>query len=715
MFKNIDNKIAMLFMAAFVASSIVGCQESDFDNLNESQDQGAVVFNITRSASSSSELPDDTTLRIYNSSDRLIARYTVDEIPDAIYLAEGSYSATVAIGEEVEISENIEDISYFGEQDFTIVGGNVSDLNIQCTVQNTVVAVVFDQTVCERFELEAVSYLSLSNSFSFDDAKGGTVPTLSFTADGTGYFILPEEVNNISWGFYGESAEVDSTTATPSTTAYLSGVIENAQAATKYTLKFAYTPTADGSLALTVTVDEDAEEFNDLFSFSPQPTFAGVDFDLFAEGLSFVGDDIEIDVTSINELSDLSISSSDFTSGDILVMESGAVNSIDGVSFEMSDTKTGVLTLSQEFFTLFGSYETHTIRLSATDTMDSEGHEDMSILTSGVTTPTFDLWNNSSLFSAEVLLPDVSSVKFAYKASDSDTWQEVEAVKGEGNSYSATAYPTWSQSTNSASLTTYTLATGFSAESSYDYKLIVDGAEFAAVYTTTASGQTITNGDLNSSSIKAYKSLESSDSTDWASGNNTFSSDLCSQATKDGRVCAYLKSRTAATVFAAGNLAYGQFAMSGMSGTMSFGQSFTWESRPRTFNFSYAATIGEETHDDDNRLDGTDVARVYFAIVDWSDRHGVTAGSSGNPTGAWDPATQTSTDEGEVIGYASLLITESADSFVDVEIPIYYYDYSTKPSGDISIVISCAASAYGDYMTGSTDSRLWVDDFALGY
>lgn len=713
MFKNINNRIAVLFIAILLASSS-SCQKSDLDSLNQSQDEGALVLSITRSESSSSELPDDTTLKIYNSSDRLIARYGVDEIPEAIYLAEGSYFATVAIGEEVEISEDVEDISYYGEQDFTIIGGQVSDLDIQCTVQNSVVAVVFDQTVFDRFELEAVSYLSLSNSFSFDDAKGGTVPTLSFRADGTGYFILPGGTDNISWGFYGESAEVDSTTATPSTTAYLSGVIENAQAATKYTLKFAYTATPDGSLALTVTVDEDAEEFNDLFSFSPQPTFTGVGFDLFAEGLSFAGDDIEIDVTSINELSDLTISSSDFEASEISVMESGVVNSLNGVSLVLSDTKTGVLTLSQEFFTLFGSYDTHTIRFSATDTMGSEGHEDMAILTSGVTTPTFDLWNNSSEFSAEVLLSSVSSVKFAYKASDSDTWQEVEAVKGEGNSYSAAAYPTWSQSTNSASLTTYTLATGFSAQSSYEYKLIVDDEEFAAVSTTTSAGQSITNGDLNSSSIAAYSSSGSS-STDWASGNNTFSSDLCSQVTKDGRVCAYLKSRTAVGVFAAGNLAYGQFAMSGFSGTMSFGQSFTWESRPRTLNFSYAATIGEETHDDDDRLDGTDVARVYFAIVDWSSRHGVTAGTSGTPSGTWDPATQTSTDEGQIIGYASLMITESVDSFVDVEIPIYYYDYSTKPSGAISIVISCAASAYGDYMTGSTDSRLWVDDFAFGY
>ncbi len=714
MFKNINSRVALLFMAIFAALGIVGCQESDIDSCEESQVDGALVLNITRSESSNSELPDNTILRIYNSSDRLIARYAVDEIPDAIYLTAGSYKATVTMGEQVEISENIDDINYYGEKDFTIIGGQVSDLSITCIVQNTIVSVVFDQTVYDRFELEAVSYLSLSNSFSFEDAQGGAVPTLTFRENGTGYFILPEGTDNISWGFYGLSADVDPTAAMPSTTAEFMGVIESVQSATKYTLKFAYTPTVEGALAFTATIDEDVEEFNDLINFSPQPSFTGVGFDLFAEGLVFAGEDILIDVTSINNLSDLTISSSDFEVGEVVVMEGGVINSVDGVSLILSDAKTGVLTLSEKLFTLFGDYCTHTIRFSATDIMNSEGHEDMSILTSGMLLPTFDLWSNSAVLSAEVLLPSASSVKFAYKATESDSWSEVEATKGEGSTYSASAEPTWNQSINSASLTTYTLATGFSAQSSYEYKLIVDGEEFAAVSTTTDAGQTIPNGDLNSSSIKAYSSSSSS-SSDWASGNNTFSSDLCAQETKDGKVCAYLKSRTAANVFAAGNLAYGQFAMSGFSGTMSFGQAFTWSSRPRTLNFSYAATIGEETHDNDNRLDGTDVARVYFAIVDWDSRHGVTAGTSGNPTGAWDPATQSSTDEGQIIGYASLMITESSSSFVDVEVPIYYYDNSTKPSKSISIVISCAASAYGDYMTGSTDSRLWVDDFELGY
>ncbi|MFI3316068.1 MAG: DUF4493 domain-containing protein [Rikenellaceae bacterium] len=713
MFKSINYSIILPLVLLIVC----GCQRSVVDALDESQSaDGALVLNITRTdAQSDSELLQDATLRIYNSSDRLIARYAYSQIPDAIYLAADTYKATVSIGEQVEISDSDQSIYYYGQTEFTIVGGKVSDLDINCTIQNRIVEVIFDESVFERFELEALCYLCLSDSFSKDDAVSGNVPTLKFTSDGVGYFIMPDDVSNISWGFYGSSESVDPTTAVPSTSAEFSGVIQNPAAATKYTLKFTYSPTAEGALDITVLIDQNLELFDDVVGFSPQPSFTGRDFELFADGLAFTGEDILIDLSSINDLSELIISSSDFADSQIVVMQDGVVSSVDGLSYQATSTTTGVLTLSSELFALFGESGSKTIRFSATDVTGSEGHEDMSILTSGATAPAFDLWANSAQFFADVLLTDADDVSFAYRASDAEDWSYVTASRQGENTYSADVEAVWSSSQNDASLATYTLTSGFLAGRTYQYRLIVDGVEFAPVSATADAGHTIPNGNMNSSSIAAY-STSGSSSGDWTSGNNSLSSDLCDQVTKDGRVCAYLKSRTVAnTIFAAGNLAYGQFAMSGFSGTMSFGQPFTWESRPQTFRFSYAATIGDETHDSGNRLDGTDVARVYFAIVDWDSRHGVTASSSGNPSGTWDPATQTSTSEGDIIGYASIMITQSVSSFVDVELPIYYYDNATQPSGDIGIVISCAASAYGDYMTGSTNSRLWVDDFELGY
>ncbi|MFR9620577.1 MAG: DUF4493 domain-containing protein [Rikenellaceae bacterium] len=704
-------------VALMMVVALVGCTRSDIEQSSEGE--GALALSITRSEVSGDDQSlwgDDVTLRIYNSNDRLVARYSGSEIPQALYLAAGSYKATVSIGSEVAMSSSSESIFYYGEQSFAITGGAVNNLDVNCTIQNTVVAVVFDQSVYDRFELETSSYLYIADEFVLADVVSGGVESLKFSGDGKGYFILPEGSENIAWGFYGESASVDPTTAVASTTAEFGGVISNPMSATMYTLNFKYTQTPDGSMGLTVTIDESVDEFNDLFSFSPQPTITGQDFEMDAEGLIYTGDDVVLSISSITDISDIQISSADFTGGVVTIMEDGVIGEYPGVAYTATDASSGKLSLGEEFFEYFATSGDKVIEIEVCDVVDSKGSNEFSIAVSGTATPTLDAWSNSAVFAANVYLSDVSDVKLAYRLSGSDLWEELETTKGSGYSYTANVEPTWTSSKNTSSLTYYNVSGGVSAGSSYDYKLIIDGVDYPTNSVSLAAGHAITNGDMESSSIPAY-STSSSSSTNWASGNNGFSSDLCAQVSKGGSNCAYLKSRTAVGVFAAGNLNYGQFEMDGFSGDMRFGQALSWVSRPRAFKFRYAATIGAETHDSNNMLDGMDKARVYFAVVDWSGRHTVTAGTSGSPSGAWDPETQTSTSEGAVIGYASIYFTESTsgDDLYEVEIPINYYDKVTKPSGSISIVLSCAASAYGDYMTGSTDSRLWLDDFELVY
>lgn len=710
------SKIKISLLALLLALGLGGCQRDELSS-TESSAQGALALTITRADQATSAY-DDITLRIYNSSDKLIARYTADQIPEAIYLAEASYRATVCSSEQVEMSDSVEAIYYYGEQEFTVEGGKVSTLEINCTIQNTIVEVNFDESVFERFELEALCYLSLCDEFSLDAAAEGSVPTLQFDSDGYGYFILPEGVDNIAWGFYGLSAEVDYTAEVQSTTAQFSGVIESPQPSTKYTLNFVYTYSPDGYMILNVTLDEGVEEFDDFFGFSPQPTIKANGFSLEDDALSFTGDDLLFDIESISDISRVEIYSEEFAaSSTIVVMEDGApLETLAEALYTPTDTKSGVLALRKELFADFAGYGTKNLSIIVTDNSNSVGSCSVSILVSGLLAPSLDLWNNSAELSAELLLDDVGSVTFALSESGSEEWREVEATLSEDGLYRATIEASWSESLNAADLTIYTPVSGVWAGGDYRCKMIVDGVEYAPITVSAAEGQQITNGDMESSSIKAF-STSSSSSTDWASGNNTFTSDLCSQVSKGGSNCAYLQSKTAVGVFAAGNLNYGQFEMSGFSGSMRFGQELEWVSRPKALRFRYAATIGDETHDDYDLLDGKDKARVYFAIVDWSDRHTVTAGTSGNPTGAWDPASQTLTEEGNIIGYASLFIEESTqgDELYSVTVPIEFYDYLTKPEGPISIVLSCAASAYGDYMTGSTSSRLWVDDFELVY
>ena len=65
-----------------------------------------------------------------------------------------------------------------------------------------------------------------------------------------------------------------------------------------------------------------------------------------------------------------------------------------------------------------------------------------------------------------------------------------------------------------------------------------------------------------------------------------------------------------------------------------------------------------------------------------------------------------------VIGYGSYVSDKSTDGWIKVEIPIQYNSVSKKPT---HIIVSCASSMLGDYFTGSTSSKLWVDDVKLEY
>ena len=139
----------------------------------------------------------------------------------------------------------------------------------------------------------------------------------------------------------------------------------------------------------------------------------------------------------------------------------------------------------------------------------------------------------------------------------------------------------------------------------------------------------------------------------------------------------------------------------------------------------YAETLGQvnqNQHGGPLATGEQDQARIFVAIVDWNATHAVTSGSSA-PKGIWDPAKgiyggdNATQAEGKIIGYGSLVIDRQSTegSMISVDIPIRYYDTETRPSGRYTLVISCATSAYGDYMNGCTSNVLYVDDFRWIY
>ena len=53
---------------------------------------------------------------------------------------------------------------------------------------------------------------------------------------------------------------------------------------------------------------------------------------------------------------------------------------------------------------------------------------------------------------------------------------------------------------------------------------------------------------------------------------------------------------------------------------------------------------------------------------------------------------------------------------VDIKMPInYYQNTAVAPQGKFNIAVSCATSAYGDFMDACTTNVMYIDDFEWVY
>lgn len=200
----------------------------------------------------------------------------------------------------------------------------------------------------------------------------------------------------------------------------------------------------------------------------------------------------------------------------------------------------------------------------------------------------------------------------------------------------------------------------------------------------------------------------------------------------DGKQSVCAQTSQMAGILAAGNLFTGQFA--GLVGTeggkVNFGR--PWTTRPSALKLYCKYKTGKMdiikgspvgvtlTNDDYDR------AQIKFALGTWTPR--LYGGTKDSPVhvNTTDPKTfvNFSTDEntiayGELIlhhnGYrlnGSDLVTSSTDEWCEYTIPL---DYKTLDQRPTHIIISCAASQFGDYFSGCSSSKLWIDKVELVY
>lgn len=668
---------------------------------------------------------DHLVARIYNSRNELIRKYTSETFVEQLELIAGEYRIAVEAGEAVPASFTKR--FYKGEETFTVTPGETTEADVNCRRQNTAAEVKFDASVATAFGTDFRFWIVADDAFDEEKAEQEAVPALKYTSDATGYFTLPEGVTTFVWHFEGTHSERGQIV--------MEGRQDNIQAGGKYVFTCLFSKDLPGFIqCVVIKVNTDPDEQDDTIIFSPDPTIEGDGFDI-AQPQGYIPGDSWTRSYKLAAMAPLKTAELRFGGQTYDLMSDAPAEGIDIVR----DNDLSLTVTLSEAFLAGCPAGSHSASFHIADTKDAEATVASELRVQGILPvgkEDYDLWTNTVTLRAMVVDPNVTTVAFGLK--NGESWLETEGTADGNGCYTATYRPEWTESTNETGLTVYTpkAGTGIWAGGSYEFRAMIGETLAESTFTASdAAEQNIPNGDMENGSLSCF--TINNETTDfWGSGNNITKmgvtinlSDLCTQQDKNGSQCALLKSAAAGAMginmLAAGNLFSGTFTKPSTQGTVGFGKYLPWTARPRAMRVKYHATIGnvdyvkykDDSGNDPIAMGQKDKARIFVAIVDWDAPHNVSSGTN-DPSGMWDPETGAGlSDKEKLIGYGSEWITESTsgDGWIDIELPIYYYDNVTKPTKAYNVVISCSANAYGDYMNGCSTNKLYVDDFEWVY
>ena len=338
-----------------------------------------------------------------------------------------------------------------------------------------------------------------------------------------------------------------------------------------------------------------------------------------------------------------------------------------------------------------------------------------------------DIWAAHATVYADVdesEYTDASAIAFAYSA-DGSSWTTVPAVRAAEGSYKA-------------------VLTGLTPSTEYSYKLVIAGEDMGDAMTlTTDAAPVVPNGGFEATSNSwdgNYKEWYDASSSDplcrtpwWGSGNGSDNVSgsaaykiICAPDTGtkvEGSQSACLQSQYAVVKFAAGNLFTGYFAgLVGTTGGMvNFGRPFT--ARPTALRFwakykgGLITDVNGYPKDHPVSKSDYDCGRVQIALGIWNKK--TYGGSNDCPiqVNTTNEATFVDyTTDPSTLAYGEQLFQSSAsdglNEWKEYTIPLDFKDVDTVPT---HIVISCAASMYGDYFTGCRTAALWIDKMEFVY
>lgn len=653
-------------------------------------------------------------IRIHSSEGKLLRHYTSETLPERLELLNGSYRASVEVGEAVAAS--FDKRLYVGSQEFAVEAGKTASVEVRCLRHHVAAQVRFDASVAAHFGPSAKVWVAAAPPDAAAELGYGSLDELSFTTDKKGYFLLPEGTESLVYKFRGTLASPpDGTDGTVQKLGSITGL----SAGDNASLTFRFSPDAPGYVeAVTVRVDDNADEWEDDIVWTDiSITGDGFDAGTRQDYIPGKSPAVTYKIANITPIRDVTL----YAASKSYDLTGTAPHP--GITVNKESDRTMSVSLSDDFFKAIGGGE-QPLRLRVRDASNGELSRTTPFRVQGllpVKEQDYDLWSNRVTLRAMIL--DSSSGEILFSLGD-------KALPGtpEGEAtYAATFAPEWTRTENSenSSYPAYYLpveGTGVFAGGQYACGVTIGGVTFSGSFTA-GTGQQVPNGDMEGD-LSCFTS-SNGNSTMWGSGNNSFKPGLCTKGQKSGMggsQCATLTASQTLGILAAGNLFTGTFGMSGTSGSVGFGQKYTYTARPKGLRFKYHAKVGkvdiQKGYGGPLNKGEQDKSSVYVAIVDWSSRRVVTSGSS-SPSGTWNPAAQTELDgSGQIIAYGQLFIdrTTEGEEMVEGRIPLRYYTTdSAAPTGKYTLVIAGSTSAYGDFMNGCSTNVLHVDDFEWYY
>ena len=349
----------------------------------------------------------------------------------------------------------------------------------------------------------------------------------------------------------------------------------------------------------------------------------------------------------------------------------------------------------------------------------------------------YEIWATRATIHADVDASEGEgkTIKFAYSTDEGSTWTYVDAVNDSEGTYKAEL-------------------TGLAPQTKYTYALCIDDVQIGEPMTfTTEAAPNFPNASFEYVSkvtgnnyYKFYDpncGVEEGMKMFWGSGNgegpdgvngsanmNIVITDVDTSTKIDGNQSVVAQTSSMVGMLAAGNLFAGQFV--GLVGTsggiVNFGR--PWTSRPTAMRIWCKYETGLINILNNNNLGVTkndyDRAQVKVAIGTWDyKKYG---GSKESPVQINTTDESTFVDyytdpstiaNGDVIiykeGYSinkGELITADTTGWIEYVIPLEYHNLNAYPT---HIVVSCAASQFGDYFTGYDKTKLWIDAVELIY